>query len=213
MAQLRDETGKRYGRLVVVERAGTKGTYAAWRCRCDCGNETMASGKHLRNGNTASCGCLIRDTNVAKGTKHGLTPKGGRVPPEYDAWGHMVQRCTNPENAAWESYGGRGIKIDPEWLDFRNFLRDVGPRPSRNHSIDRIDVNGHYEPGNVRWATRLEQNRNKRSNRIIEYRGRRMCLAEAAEYSPVRQETIRQRLNSGWPVQSAVETPAYQRGM
>jgi hypothetical protein len=147
-----DEVGNRHGKLVVTERSETtprKGV-VAWRCVCDCGGEIVALGIALRVGNVRSCGCNRKP--------HGMT---GTV--VYQAWLAMKARCGNPNGANYANYGARGITICDRWIEsFENFLADMGERPGPGHSLDRIDPNGNYEPGNCRWATSKEQYENRR---------------------------------------------------
>ena len=158
-----DLAGKRFGKLTVIGFAGvSKQRNREWFCRCDCGGYSRVNTRDLNNGNTTSCGCnrSIAMTKVA--SKHGL-----RYSPEYRLWLSIKQRCFHPSQNNYKDYGGRGIMIAEEWKDdpvaFCRYIREVlGPKPTPKHSIDRIDVNGHYEPGNLRWATRSEQQANKR---------------------------------------------------
>lgn len=146
---INDITGVRYGKLVVIgatpER--TKGGDVRWLVRCDCGAEKVVPGGHLRSGGTRSCGCL---------GKHGMTYSS-----TYKSWNAMKDRCTNPNNASWEYYGGRGITLDDSWNVFINFFNDMGERPPGT-SLDRIDNDGNYEPGNCRWASSSVQGTNRR---------------------------------------------------
>ena len=147
----KDIRGQKFNLLTVVEIAERIGD-VYWVCVCDCGTVCQTRGVDIRRGQAKSCGCLkSRKT-------HGLT---GTV--EYRAWYHMKQRCTMPNHCRWEHYGGRGIKVCDEWItSFEAFLSHVGPKPGPGYSLDRIDNDGNYEPGNVRWATASEQANNKR---------------------------------------------------
>lgn len=132
---------------------------------------------------------------------------------EYRAWINMRSRCNNPNTPFFDRYGGRGIKVCPEWdKSYQAFLRDMGRRPSPRHSLDRIDVNGDYEPANCRWATTSEQCRNKTTNRAVEVGGFRMTLAEAAERSGRGYNTVLYRLKRGWSVEQALGLPL-QKGV
>jgi len=150
-----DLLGKIFGRLEVLRREGTGNSgNILWRCRCDCGKEIVTTGNHLRTNHTTSCGCYSRDIH----TTHGMT---GSM--ERSIWNSMIQRCTNPNNSRFESYGGRGIKVCERWLNsFSNFYEDMGDKP-KGLSLDREDNDGPYCKNNCRWATREEQNNNKRN--------------------------------------------------
>jgi hypothetical protein len=161
-----DLLGQRFGRLVVLEPAGvSKNRTQLWLCRCDCGTSTTVNSYSLRSGASRSCGCLKLELFRAQVTKHGQCPKGNWTP-LYRSWCSMKNRCLNPRATDFKNYGGRGIGIAPEWLnDFTRFAQDMGEPLFPRATLDRIDNDGDYRPGNVRWATRAEQSRNQRPHR------------------------------------------------
>ena len=118
--------------------------------------------------------------------------------PEYKAWSAMLERCNNPKCANYPRYGARGIKVCHRWRSFDNFLADVGKRPSPTHSLDRIDNSKDYKPSNIRWATRKQQMRNMRNNRIVSLKGKKMTMIEACEMNGINYSTANQRLEYGW---------------
>lgn len=150
--------GITFGNLKVQAEAPKVGKNLFWVCICSCGESTIVQGNNLKSGNTTSCGCIRA---IATGNR--VRSHGNRESLEYGSWTNMKQRCLNPNNTKYSYYGGRGISIAPQWIkSFAQFLHDVGRRPTNLHSLDRINVNGNYEPGNVRWATKKEQAVNRR---------------------------------------------------
>jgi hypothetical protein len=151
---LYDLTGIRFGRLTVVSLVPSNRSPYYWHCQCDCGKTLNAEPNLLISGGVKSCGCLRKELLRTHGYSHLW---------EYGCWWAMVSRCCNPNDSSYKNYGGRGIKVCDRWIDsFEDFFKDMGERPGSEYSIDRKDNNGNYEPGNCRWATRSQQQRNKR---------------------------------------------------
>lgn len=197
-----DRKGQRYGRLVAVERLPAKSikdTNARWFCRCDCGRSTVSYGQDLARGRTKSCGCL----NAERRMQHGMA--GTHV---YAVWQAMLQRCENPNAQRFEDYGGRGIKVCPKWHRFEGFFADMGNRKP-GFSLDRIDNDGDYCKENCRWAVTTVQANNTRRNRVIEFNGEKLTIAQWAERKCLAWYTIRARLDQyGWSVEKTLTTPA-----
>jgi hypothetical protein len=176
----------RYGRLTILENA-----HGGWLCRCDCGTTLTVKGPRLRSGAVVSCGCYHRERQVEVGTIHGM--KGT---PTYSTWVNMRQRCNNANNPDYVNYGGRGISVCERWQDFSAFLADMGVRPD-GMSIERIDNHGNYVPGNCRWATKVEQSVNKRTNIPITRDGRTQTLKEWCAELGINYWTAHSRIRRG----------------
>jgi len=205
-----DLTGKKFGKLTVIELADTDAGPKYWKCVCECGNTKTVSGGHLKSGNVKSCGCFLKDsknTNIRSAiaaakianTKHGKY--GQRV---YNTWSGMLGRCNNPSNKDFQSYGGRGIKVSKDWETFQNFYKDMGD-PPEGHTLDRIDNNFGYCKENCRWATSITQARNRKNNRNFELSGETKTLAEWCEVFAINYETVTARLRKGLPIAEALK--------
>lgn len=192
----------RFGRLTFKEMCpGLRGGARCGVFVCDCGAEKEMLISNVALGKSKSCGCLSIETTADRARTHGMTGT-----PEYRTWNNMWNRCTNPITSRYERYGGRGITVCARWLSFENFLEDMGSRPSAKHSIERGDVNGNYEPGNCRWATKKEQSRNTSTNLFVEYQGERKCVAEWCEQIGIPYSTFIQRLRRGIPLEQVFDT-------
>ncbi|HEX7767993.1 MAG TPA: hypothetical protein VF443_14875 [Nitrospira sp.] len=207
--QMVDRMNQRYGRLLVTARStGPNPKEVYWQCRCECGQTLSVTARNLRSGNTKSCGCLHRQKASERRFKHGL-----KESPEYETWVRMICRCENPTNPSFPNYGGRGIVICDRWRrDFRDFLADMGRRPSRHHSIDRIDNNGPYAPDNCRWATRIQQARNKRSVLMLDTPDGTMPVSVYEKRHNLSHYLIKTRLKRGWDLTNAVFIPPGKNG-
>lgn len=205
MSKFIDLTGQRFGRLVALEHFRKNGrTY--WHCRCDCGNETDVEAYNLKK-ITRSCGCIKKEKCAKMGKacrKHGMHHT--RL---YIIWTGMKARCTNPNAANYADYGGRGISVCDEWKTFEPFLRFATANGYHDSlTIDRIDVNGNYEPENVRFISNYEQQSNRRNNHLIIYNGQEKTLTQWANTTGIGIKTLQQRLSHGWTIEEALTIPA-----
>lgn len=194
--------GQKFGRLTVIERAPNKSEKPRWKCACECGGSTISFASSLRRGRARSCGCLKIEMFVArKGELHYQSRT-----PEYSAWSHMVQRCTNPSSKSYKHYGARGITVCERWrTSFVDFLADMGKRPTNEHSLDRIDNDQGYEPGNCRWATIHTQNTNKRqTSKMLTAFGVTKSIPDWGRERNLLTVTIRYRLAHGYTPEEAV---------
>lgn len=202
-----DLTGREFGRLSVIEfsHVDIRGI-GHWLCACICGQSRVAASNHLRSGHTKSCGCYRRELVSKKNTSHGKSTY-----PEYSVWRGMLRRCTDRNDAYYSYYGGRGITVCHEWLSFEQFYVDMGPRPSKDHSIDRIDNDGNSCKENCRWVTLKEQQNNRRSNRMLTCNGKTRTLTQWADELGISRDTLKQRLERGWSDEDTLTIPVKSR--
>lgn len=174
-----------------------------WWCRCRCGMERRVNASKLIDKTSTGCGCRQRETVSRAKRTHGM-----KNTPEWRVWAAMKDRCYNPNAQRYAVYGARGIAICDRWRDsFEAFYEDMGPRPEAGYQIDRIDNDGPYEPGNCRWATAKQNTRNRRNKRMLTHEGRTLCVAEWAEVRGFHRNDILSRLQRGWSVAEALDTP------
>ena len=195
--------GKRFGRLEVIEVVG-KDNYRKniYRCLCDCGNYTNAVSTKLTAGKKKSCGCLMKEYQKELS---GKVTHGESGTPEYICWVNIKGRCCNPNHPSYPDYGGRGITLCKEWEnDFGKFFEEVGHRPSEYHSIERVDNNKGYEPGNIRWALLDEQSLNKRWTIWVEYNGENWKLTDLCRKLGKDPVLVRGRYKQGWTLENAL---------
>jgi hypothetical protein len=223
--RLIDITGQRFERLLVIEkaRAPSPNGGSLWLCRCDCGAEKLLNSSNLRNGTTRSCGCLQSEiaTEWATSerfaaarrrgaTRHGHKPRSG-MSPEYKTWLGMKKRCENPSHRDYPKWGGRGIRVCARWASFERFLEDMGERPDATSTIDRINPNGDYEPGNCRWASPLQQASEHRRDLIpVTIDGMDYPSVNAACRALGRSTTLaHERMRLGHDAYTAIVTPPW----
>lgn len=204
MGKFIDLTGRVFGRLTVLSRAENMGKVPRWSCLCSCGKNTIVRGGCLRNAHTQSCGCIHTENNNSQG--------GGYLDQEYVSWYNMVQRCTNSDHISYKHYGAVGVTVCDTWAaSFQEFKKYIGPKPTPKHSIDRIDGSKGYEPGNVRWATSVEQAANRKSTAMVEYLGVTQPLATLARAHGLCPMIVNKRVfRSGWSVEKSLTTPVGQ---
>ena len=204
-----DITGNKYGRLTAVKPTAkrTASHGVKWECICECGKIVFASTNALNKGNTRSCGCLrnelTAERNRKRQTTHGMSKS--RL---YRIWANMLQRCKNPKTDRYQSYGGKGVRVCSVWHEFAEFY-DWAMQNGYEEalSIDRLDVNGNYEPNNCRWVNAKTQMSNKSNNRILSVCGITKTMSEWAECTGINVSTIAMRLRNGWSEERAVSKP------
>lgn len=211
-----DLTGQKFGRLTVIELAETKNWNVYWKCKCECGNYTTVLSSKLRVERTQSCGCIRKEIIIQRSEKHGLRHK--RI---YNIYCTMKARCYNSNSEEYHNYGGRGIVICKEWLgengieNFAKWAYENGYNESADFgqcTIDRIDVNGNYEPSNCRWTTNKEQMRNLRSTIYLTYHGETKSLCEWSEITGISRGTLYGRKKKfGYTDEECIDVPIGRR--
>lgn len=202
-----DLTGQKFGRLTAVyEEKRTEYGARRWLCECECGNEKIIHQGALMSGHTRSCGCLRKEELIERSTKHNRCHT--RL---YNIYAGMKQRCYNENEAAYKNYGGRGIIIGDDWMGDDGFEHFYDWSMSRGYSddltIDRIDVNGNYEPDNCRWATSPEQSRNKRTNILLTFNGETKILRDWCKITGIDYSVAKARYHKGWEVERVLFQP------
>jgi hypothetical protein len=203
MARIVDLTGQRFGAWTVLHHSPSDRKGAFWWCKCDCGTEKAVLGHSLRSNGSVSCGCLGRELQKAAITTHGMTSA-----PEFGVWTQIKSRCYNPRNASWQWYGGKGVKVCPQWLNsFEQFYFDMGPRPTPRHQIDRIDSDGDYEPSNCRWVTPTVNIRNRKNAQVFEIEGVVKPAVEWAAIYGISYTALMSRVRRGMDPLAALTRP------
>lgn len=201
-----DLRGQHFGRLVVVGFRGMRYNQATWLCKCSCGNQSVVLIGNLRSGSTKSCGCLkieVRNKHNQDSATHRMT---GTRP--YRIWNNMKDRCFNKNSKDYNNYGGRGIRVCPQWdKSFEAFWADMGPTYGETLQLDRRDNNGNYEPKNCRWVTAKEQINNTRVNKLITYKGKTKTQSQWSDELKIHRAVIAHRLKVGWSIHDALNTP------
>jgi len=201
-----DLTGKRLEHAYVLHFAGHRGSKKVrhWLCRCDCGTEYEIRSTRLKS----HCGCLASRVSSEAHKKHGMTGT-----PEFKSWEGARRRCENPNDKDYPRYGGRGIRFSHSWRRFEDFYCAMGPRPGPGYSLDRIDTNGNYEPGNCRWATAVQQQNNRRNNVKMIFEGREITVFEYFGKDHMSKDRRRAawRIRNGWSVADAIFQPLHAR--
>ncbi len=213
----RERTGIRpgavYARLTAVREVAPVDGQSVWLWDCECGARVEVGAQKVKTGHAKSCGCLRRDASRARRLRHGHT-SGHDATKEYRAWSGMKRRCLDPTNHAYADYGGRGITVCDRWQGadgFAHFLADLGPAPTPNHTLERVDNDGPYSPENCVWLPQAKQTSNRRNNVRIEYAGRTLTAAEWARETGLKETTIRGRLAIGWEPARTLTTPMSTR--
>lgn len=201
-----DMTGHHYGKLAVIGRSPNRRSVVLWLCKCECGGKAVVRAFNLSHGLTRSCGCLRRETQP--NLKHGHSRSG-----EYKSWMGMRERCYNPKARGYADYGGRGIAMCAEWInDFEKFRTDMGPKPGPEYSIERSNNDLGYSRANCVWATRKQQQGNRRNSRLLTHDGRTQCMGAWATEVGLAHSTLKMRIDvMGWDIAKSLSQPSRKR--
>lgn len=203
MKKINVRIGSRFNRLKVVKEIKKESHYRFFECICDCGKTVIARLCNLRSGHSKSCGCY----GYEKVFKHGYS---GKQNPEYDTWINMKSRCSYKPGPEFHRYGGRGIFVCKRWeKSFENFLSDMGKKPSKRYSLERIDPNGPYSKANCKWATRIEQNNNTSRNVFLTINGVKKTISDWSRIKKVHHSVVRSRIKYGWPLKDLFIRPLW----
>lgn len=211
--------GQSFGRLTVIERSGKSSPGRVyWECRCNCGTVKPIRSDALTSGASRSCGCFQKENAVSvmsdvgkRNKRHGHSCQNGSPTLTYRSWSSMMTRCYNKKHEHYCDYGGRGIAVCDSWHTFDNFLADMGDRPSKSMTLDRIDVNKGYCLDNCRWASKVQQNRNSRGNIVVHFRGESRCISEWAKVLGLSSSAVYQRILNGWSGERAITQPIQKK--
>jgi len=208
---LKDITGQKFGRLTVISKNDRPGHLTYWNCVCDCGNTAVIAGSRLKNGNTKSCGCL-HDESSRKRAKMQFTKHGMCHTRLSSIWSSMKTRCSNPNARAYKWYGARGITFCDDWNEFEPFMEwALANGYSDNLTLERIDVNGNYEPENCKWIPFSEQGKNTRKNHFVTIKGETHCVSEWSKIIGINRSSFRERLQKGWSEEDLLKPPCHTK--
>jgi hypothetical protein len=210
MAQKTDITGQKFGKLLVLSYSEkkTKDKKRMVWCQCDCGNKKEITAANLVSGMSKTCGCERVETARKTFTKHGY-----RSHPMYHRWAAMMQRCYDENSHEFKNYGARGIKVCERWKEsFWNYAEDLGLPPFPSASIDRVVNDGDYCPENCRWVSNKEQSTNRRTTKILEFNGKKMCIADWERKLGFCLGSLKKRFAVGLTVEQALSIPKIPKG-
>lgn len=203
-----DLSGQKFNRIKIIKPVGVRRNVIYYWCKCDCGTEKIINGRSVVVGDSKSCGCLHKENNRTRKITHGMSRTT-----EYNSWILMKDRCLNKKNKTYNYYGGKHIRVCFQWLhSFETFYKDLGDKPSKECTIERINSNFNYTPWNCKWATKKEQSRNLKSNTNLTYKGKTQCLAAWSEELNISSSTLSARLNKlSWSVEKTLSTRPRKR--